>query len=174
MCFRRITCILGLLLWTGVAWAKPRSEAAKRPFTVADDITLVHFGDPYTLKADPVTFSPDGRYFVVDTERGLIEENRPESTLRVFRTEDVREFLIDPKIMRAPSPIWMFSKSTYKDGPIITHIRWLADSTGFAFLAKSVSGNDQLFLADLTIKTIDTLTPQNQDEIGRASCRERV
>src|SRR5713101_6860227 len=69
------------------------SEAKKRPFTVADDITLAHFGDPYTGEAEPVTFSPNRRYFVVCTEQGLIDQNRPESTLRIFRTEDVRQFV---------------------------------------------------------------------------------
>jgi len=163
MCFRRITCILGLLLWTGVAWAKPRSEAAKRPFTVADDITLVHFGDPYTAKADPVAFSPDGRYFVVDTERGLLDQNRPESTLRVFRTVDVYQFVLHPEIESGPTPIWSFSESTYKDAPIITEIQWLMDSSEFSFLVKTHSGNNQLFLANPKTKTIHPLTPEDQD-----------
>jgi dipeptidyl aminopeptidase/acylaminoacyl peptidase len=137
------------------------SRASKR-FTVADDVELTHFGDPYTGKAEPVIFSPDGTYFVVDTERGLLKENRPESTLRVFRTEDVHRFLLHMENTPEPSPIWLLSKSTYKNGPIITHIRWLPDSSGVAFLTKTSTGNDQLFLADLKTKGVQVLTPARQ------------
>ncbi len=141
-------------------------EAAKRHFTVADDIGLTHFGDPYTARATAITFSPDGQYFVVDTERGLLKENRPESTLRVFRTEDVHQFLLHPETRVGPSPRWIFSKSTYQDGPIITNIRWLADSSGISFLVKTSSGKDQLFLADLKKRTMEALTPDNQHVTG--------
>jgi len=141
-------------------------DAAKRRFTVADDIGVAHFGDPYTEKVAAVTYSPDGRYFVVDTERGMVEEDRPESTLWVYQTEDVHQFLVRPELGRGPSPVWMFSMSTYKDGPIITHIRWLDDSSGVAFLAKTASGNDELFLADLKTKTVHALTPENQHVTG--------
>src|SRR5258708_34328535 len=59
--------------WLGLS--NQPCEAAKRRFTVPDDIALIHFGDPYTAKANAVTVSPDGQYFVVDTERGRISLN---------------------------------------------------------------------------------------------------
>jgi len=159
--------LIGLLfLAAGLTFVNPLCEAAKRRFTVADDIGVAHFGDPYLGKVDPVTFSPDGRYFVVDTERGLLDQDRPESTLRIYRTEQVCELLLRPEIAGEPSPVWMLSKSTYKDGSIITHIRWLNDSSGIAFLAKTAGGNDQLFLADLKTRTIEALTPENQHVTG--------
>src|SRR5712691_5145458 len=68
-------------------------HASKRRFTVSDDIGLSHFGDPYGAEAAPVTPSPNGRYFVVDTERGLMDQNRPESTLWVFRMKDIQQCL---------------------------------------------------------------------------------
>jgi len=148
---------------TGVALTIVPCEATKRRFTVADDITLTHFGDPYTGEADPVTFSPDRRYFVVCTERGLLEQNRPESTLRVFRTDEVQQFASHPNIVNQPLPVWSLSKSTYKDAPIITHINWLVDSTEFAFLLKAPSGNNQLLLANIKKRTILPLTPEHQD-----------
>jgi dipeptidyl aminopeptidase/acylaminoacyl peptidase len=139
--------------------------ATKRRFTVADDIELTHFaGDPYTGGLDyAVRFSPDGLYFLVYTARGLLDQNRPESTLRVFRTEDVHQFLLHPEATREPSPVWILSKSTYKDGPIITRTRWLEDSSGVAFLATTASGKGQLLFADLKTKTVHSLTPEDQD-----------
>src|SRR5260370_41531897 len=155
----RIPCIL-LALW--ICQVNLPSGAPKRRFTVADDIELSHFGDPYSLQAAPITVAPDGRYFAVDTERGLLKQNRPESTLRVFSAEDVREFLLHPNVTGGPVPFWVFSKSTYKDGPIITKIRWLPDASGLGFLLKTDTGNDQLFLADLLTKTLHALTLENE------------
>jgi len=137
-------------------------DAAKRRFTVADDIGLSHFGDPDGGEAAPITFSPDGRYFVVDTERGLMDENRPESTLRIYRVMDVNRFLLHPEDTREPAPVWKLSRSTYRNGPIITSIRWLPDSKGFAFLVKTKSGSDQLFVADLSTMMVRPLTLADQ------------
>src|SRR5713226_10349645 len=150
------------LFLSGVPLVTLPCDAAKRRFTVADDIGVANFGHIYAGKADAVTFSPDARYFVVDTERGLLEQDRSESTLRVYRTEDVHQFILRPELMGEPSPIWIFSMSTYKDGPVITRIRWLADSSGIAFLAKTAAGNDQLFLGDLKTKTLSALTLNDQ------------
>ena len=163
--------ILCSLLAMGVGLANVTDEAGKRRFTLADDIGLSHFGDPYTLNVDPITFSPDGHYFVVVTERGLIDQNRPESTLRVFSTEAVHQFLGYPNAVREPPPVWTLKESTYKEGPVVTHVRWLADSGGFAFLVKNVTGNDQLFLANLNTKTVRVLTSDDQNVTGYDICR---
>lgn len=145
--------------------AVPSAEA-QRPFTVADDIGLSYFGDPYLGKADPIVFSPDGRHFVVHTERGRLDLDRPESTLRIYKTEDVQTFLNHPGISLQPAPVWSFSKSSYKDGPVIQELRWFQNSSGFAFLAVSESGNSQLFLADLEQKRLRALTPEDQHVTG--------
>ena len=140
----------------------PCRATPSRRFTVADDIRWSRFGDPYNGQADPIAFSPDGAYFVVHTERGILETNRPESTVRVYSTEEVHEFLLHPEAEKQPSPVWIISKSTYKDGPIITYLRWLSDSRRFSFLAKTAIGTEQLLLSDLTSKTTDALTPEDQ------------
>jgi hypothetical protein len=119
--------------------------AAQRRFTVADDIGLSYFGVPNTLE-DAFVFSPDGQYFVVHTERGRVDLNRPESTLRIYRTEDVHQFLQRAELSSEPQPVWAVSRSTYKYGPIITNLRWLADSSGIAFLAKAETGNGAALL----------------------------
>ena len=158
----RWLCLLAML--PGIAIA-PRCEA-QRPFTVADDIALTYFGDPFLDKAEPIIPSPDGRYFVVHTERGRLDINRPESTLRVYKSAELRDFLIHPEKTIEPSPAWTFSRATYKDGPVITKLRWLRDSSGFAFLLTLESGDDQLFLADLRTRTIRPLTPEGEHVTG--------
>jgi dipeptidyl aminopeptidase/acylaminoacyl peptidase len=145
---------------------KEAGKLQSRSFTPEDDIGLSHFGDPYELQVEPITFSPDGKYFVVDTERGLLDKNRPESTLRFYRTEDVLQFLSRPSSADELSPMWTLRKSTYKDGPVITHLLWLADSSGVAFLAKATNGNEQLFIADVKSRTSRESTPESEDVLG--------
>lgn len=158
MIFARLTVILiaGVSLAAG-----PTSENAVRRFTVADDIGLSYFGVPNSLE-DTFLFSPGGQYVVVHTERGRVDLNRPESTLRIYETREIHQFLLHPDVTSEPLPVWEISRSSYRQGPIITHIRWLADSIGIAFLAKAETGNDQVLLADFQSKNLLELTPKDQ------------
>jgi hypothetical protein len=152
-----ILCLLTVFMGSGVA-----QQAVKRPFTVADDIALSHFGARISWDDDPFIFSPDHRFFAVYTEHGRLDLNRPESILRVYRTEEITRFLKEQPGTKEPLPLWKISKSTYRHGPIVTRMRWLRDSSGVAFLAKTAAGNNQLLLADLRTKTIHQLTGDDQ------------
>jgi hypothetical protein len=156
VCRQSIAAIIGLLailVGSGVPL-----QAAKRPFTVADDIALSEFGSHISFDDDPFVFSPNHRFFAVYTEHGRLDLNRPESILRVYRTEDIIRILKERQSAREPAPLWEIRKSTYRHGPIVTRIRWLRDSSGVAFLAKTASGNNQLLLADLRTKVVHQLT----------------
>jgi hypothetical protein len=154
-------CARMLLLGFSIGFAIDGSSAT-RPFTVTDDIELTHFGIPNTINPDALIFSPDNQYFVVLTERGRLDLNRPESRLRVYKTESVHQFLLHPEMI-AVAPIWEISRATFKHGPIITNIRWLADSTGFAFLSETSTGREQLVMADLRKHYLRMLTPETVD-----------
>ena len=143
---------------TGQGW-----KAGKRPFTAEDEIGLYHFGDPYSGHPEAVFFSPDRRYFVVIAERGLLQRNRPESTLRIYSAEGVRNFLSHAAKGNEPTPLWILKESTFREGPLVTNLRWLADSRSFAFLLKTSSGRNQLVLAQVNSRTVEALTPPNQD-----------
>ncbi len=161
---RQFTSTVLLLLM--LSTANLSTATPQRVFTVKDDIALSVFGDPYTGEVAPITFSPDGQYFAVVTMRGRLDLNRSESALRIFRMSEVRQFLLHPKSAHPPAPVWFITKATYKEGPIITHIRWAADSSGVAFLAKTATGIDQLFLADIPSKSVLPLTPEGQQVTG--------
>lgn len=149
-----------------VSLVLPRSGlsvyAAERPFTVADDIALSHFGSRISWDDDAFVFSPNHRFFAVYTEHGRLDLNRPESILRVYRTEDIIGIPKERQSTTEPSPVWEIRKSTYRHGPIVTRVRWLRDSSGVAFLAKTASGNNQLLVADLQTKVIHQLTGDDQ------------
>ncbi len=163
---REVTLAFCLVLSSTIGVLSPRCVATNRPFTVADEIGLTHFGDPYSGQVNPVRFSPDGRYFVVDTERGRLDLNRPESELLVYQTEGVHRYLLHTVTRRPPLPFFRLRRSTYDHGPIITHIHWLSDSSGIAFLTKTSNGNDQLFLANIPARTVKALTPYDQHVTG--------
>src|SRR5216684_4028049 len=103
-------------------------QQVKKPFTVADEIGLTEFGFPYSSMQEPGKFSPDRNYFVVHTQRGRLDLNRPESSLRFYRTQDIEDFLMHSD-KSEPPPIWIVNRSTAKEnapGAIIRDWRWLA------------------------------------------------
>jgi len=150
-------CLLGAFIGSGSPL-----PTAKRAFTVTDDIALSQFGSRTTFDDDPFVFSPNHQFLAVYTEHGRLDLNRPESILRVYSTEDLIRILKDRRSAKEPSPLWEIRKSTSRHGPIVTRVRWLRDSSGVAFLAKTASGNNQLFLADLRTKVVHQLTGDDQ------------
>jgi hypothetical protein len=153
--------LLGILICSGTPL-----QAGKRVFTVASDVALSHFGGRTSLDDDPFVFSPNRRFFVVSIEHGRLDLSRPESILRIYRTGDITRILKERQGMREPSPLWEIRKSTYRHGPIVSRVRWLRDSSGVAFLAKTALGNNQLLLADLRTKIVHELTGADQYVTG--------
>ncbi len=149
--------IVGLSICLGYS---ALSYGAKRPFTVVDDISLSRFADrPYIV-------SPDRRLTVVLTEKGILKTNRPESTLRVYSLARVRWSLSHADDGKKVPPLWIIRLSTYRDGPIVSSVRWLPNSSGIAFLAKTHDGNDRLFLADVSSQTLIALTARSEHITG--------
>jgi hypothetical protein len=138
-----------------------------RPFSVMDDIGFSQFGDSGQLAA-PVVFSPDQQFFVVTSEKGRLDAGRPEATLRIYRVADIQGFLLSSDTRSAPPPAWAFTESRYADpqSSVVSNLRWLADSTGFAFLVVNEAGNQELFLADLRTKVVRSITPADQFVTG--------
>jgi hypothetical protein len=159
-----ITCLSG---WrTTLASA----QQAKRPFAVADDIELTHFGQ-IDEAGKAIRFSPDKNYVAVWTERGRLDLNRVEDSLRFYRSRDVKDFLEHPDESRPPSPVWIVNRSD-KVGEDISNWRWLADSSGVAFLERTGGGRQRLVLADLRMKTVKALTSA-LEAVGAFDVRDR-
>jgi dipeptidyl aminopeptidase/acylaminoacyl peptidase len=157
---RAIPLIAAFLYLSGAGSAIALAQQAKKPFTVADEIGLAYFGDPYisSFPEEAVRVSPDGNSFAVDTVRGRLDLNSVDDSLRFFRSADIEHFLEDSEESKPPSPVWIVNRSG-KEGPIInSDWRWLADSSGVAFLERTSGGNQRLVLADLRKKTIEPLT----------------
>jgi dipeptidyl aminopeptidase/acylaminoacyl peptidase len=154
------TGILGLLIAVsifvgGVHSSIASGQQTKGSFTVSDEIGLALFDDPNGVPAE-VLFSPDGEYFIVKTERGRLDINRVEDSVRFYQTHDVKYFL-DHSEVSQPSPVWTVAR-TSNEGSIIAGWRWLSDSSGIAFLEPSENGNHRIVLADLKTKKVEPLT----------------
>ena len=90
--------------------------------------------------------------------RGRLDLNSVEDSLRFYRSADIEDFLKHSDESNPPSPVWIVNCSG-QEGPIInSDWRWLADSSGVAFLERTSGGNQRLVLADLRKKTIEPLT----------------
>src|SRR5258708_979629 len=64
----------------------------KAPFTVADDISTVYFGDPYEDQK-AIQYSPDHNYVAVKTSQGRLDLKRPEDSLRIYSSKKLEAFL---------------------------------------------------------------------------------
>jgi dipeptidyl aminopeptidase/acylaminoacyl peptidase len=158
----------------GVGLTILSAQEAKKTFTVADEIGLTHFGDPYTGQAEAVQFSPDGNYFAVYSQRGRLDKNLVEGSIRFYRTQDADSFLEHSNQLQPPSPIWVVTRS-YREGglrSIISNWRWVADSSGVVFLEHGDNGYHQLSFADLQKKTVEQLTSR-LEAVSRFDVRDR-
>jgi dipeptidyl aminopeptidase/acylaminoacyl peptidase len=152
---------VGALLLMNTASMLGSGQPTKRPFTVNDDIQLVVLGGSSGVDED-LLFSPDGEYFVVESERGRPDLNGPEDSLRFYRSRDVEHFIECAKCARTLAPDWVVKGATDKEGPIFKGWRWLANSTGVAFLERTSGNNYRLVIADVTKKRIEPLTSDTE------------
>ena len=149
--------LLGFLCLFCIASSLASGQEIGKPFTVADEIALTVFVDA-NGNPSQVHFSPNGNYFAVWSERGRLDLNLVDDSLRFYRSKDVEDFLKRDDMSRRPAPLWVVNR-TGKEGPIICNWSWLRDSSGVAFLEGEGDWSDKrLMLADLRKKTVEFLT----------------
>src|ERR1700683_4872749 len=91
-----------------VLFAEAIARDAERRFEVRDSIEMSHFGTiaysaPDDLDDDGVV-SPDGRYFVKVTHRGVLPKGVTEGTTWLFDTRSIQRSLSNPEL-DVPRPI---------------------------------------------------------------------
>jgi hypothetical protein len=162
--------VAGFLYLTPIGSPIASAQQTKKPFTVADEIGLTLFSD-LSGGAPELHFSPDGNYFAVWAERGRLDLNRVEDSLRFYRIQDIEDFLKRADNSQPPSPAWVVNRSDIR-GRIIMDWRWLVDSSGVAFLERTPGLNRRLVVADLRKKQVEPLTSA-RDRVRSFDLRDR-
>lgn len=147
----------------------PASHAGNeplRPFTIRDSIEISYFVNPtfWTVNHDHPTapiVSPDRRWLLVITQRGVLASNYLESTIWVLSREAVSDFLSRKSVFR-PEPKAVATFQATSNNPVISDVRWLADSRRIAFLAREHGGYPQLFIVDSTTGGLERITSGDQ------------
>ena len=149
---------IALFLW-------PVTLAAQQAlhFRVRDSIEMATFTVGGSQENQRVTFSPDGRYFVTVTKRGLLKSNQLESTLWLFNSEAVKHFLANQSNVENCAPQALATMASSSNDEPITHVRWASDGKGIAFLGRNGVSLRQLFAVDINSRQLSELTPKGQD-----------
>lgn len=142
------------------------SPNALRPFNVNDSIEISYLVNPvlWSVNQDRPTaplVSPDGRWFLVVSQRGVLKDNSLESTIWMFDHRAVSAFVSEDSTLR-PDPKVVVTVSATSNTPVICDIRWLADSRRIAFLAKTTGGRPQLYIADVVTSEVKAITHGNE------------
>jgi hypothetical protein len=162
--------VLAFTYLSGTGSAVASAQQVKKAFTVAEEIGLTLFSDSQGGRPE-VRASPDGNYFTIWSERGDLELNKVEDSLRFYRSQDLENFLQNSDESQSSPPIWIVNRS-YTQGRIIDKWQWLADSSGVAYLERTTNGTKRLVLADCHKKTVEPLTSSTED-VGSFDVRDK-
>ena len=111
-------------------------------------------------------FSPDGRYFAVVTSRGILENNQIESTLSIFRGDEINTYISGRSSMKAPRAYATTKKTAVLSqeqsdayGSVISELKWSANSRYLYFLGEGEHEERRLFRLSIGDGTTTVLTP---------------
>jgi dipeptidyl aminopeptidase/acylaminoacyl peptidase len=135
---------------------------SRRPFTVEDSIGISYLVNPvmWSVNQEPPAspiVSLDRRWFLTVSQRGILNDNRLESTIWLFDRATVAAF-ISGRASAPPLPRAITTFSATSNTPVISDVRWLPDSRRIAFLAKASEGYPQLYVATLAANGVEAIT----------------
>ncbi len=137
----------------------------QRRFEVRDSIEVADFTEAASL-------SPDGRWLVTVTQRGVLPQGVTEATVCLFDTTAVEQAIRSAHLSPAVTPAVLARLSAAINGDggegfgkIVTHLTWETDSKGLLFLGRDGRENRQLFRVDISDRKVAALTPPTQDVV---------
>lgn len=155
-----------------------RASRPLRPFTTRDAVEMAYFGDLFSVipghRTSEGAFSPDGRYFVQLTHRGVLPAGVTESTIWLFETERVHSYVKDDDHeRRPPEPTPLVTMRNAVNGPInefqganvIMAPKWSADGEQLAFLACPDDETHGLFVVSLADRRLERISPTTHDVV---------
>ena len=143
-----------------------RAKMIPHYFTVQDSIEMSRFD---TTEGGPL-FSPDNQWSTVVTSRGNLDTDSIESTLWIFRARKVARFLESKQETKPPVPKAVIRHAVVPRNnfeipyaPVISQIRWQANSRMLFFLRQSPGGERHICRVDIQSNVVRELTPAGYD-----------
>lgn len=176
-----IVCALTLMAIRAAGWPQTRVSAhpasARGPrFNVKDSIQMQRF----ERRSGDALFSPDRKHFALVTSRGILQTDEVESTLWLFNSDRVRQYLrhelAHPPVPQVLARFRALPQADYSDSyaSIVSSVRWLADSGTLLFLAQNRRGERQLYSADIRSGSVQALSKQGFDVNQYANAGETL
>lgn len=159
--------VVGLLCLVTPTWAG--ENHGLHQFTTKDSIEIQYIINPSSVTVPmlrdhqptgvPIT-SPDGKYFLLITQHGVLSTNTLEATLWLFDRKAVVDYATDKSAIE-PAPRALAILRAPSNTPVISDVRWLDDSRRISFLGKRNSPYQQLFIADKNDESLVSVTPDD-------------
>jgi dienelactone hydrolase len=155
-------CALGV----GSAAVQSNSDHDGRRFTVRDSIEMADFTEAGIV-------SPDGRWLVAATQRGVLPEGVTEGTIWLFDVAQVMPATrrSDASAVPAPTVLARLKASINGGGGDLGHGNtimrptWESDSRALQFVGRNGQENRQLFRVSVSDRALTALTPPAQDVV---------
>ena len=147
-----------------------RKHADQPVFRVKDSIEIAYIENPIAYSSAvelrerqatgaPIT-SPDGKRFLLITQRGIVTTNKIEATVWVFDRNLTLAYARDPSRLK-PTPSALVVMSATSNNPVISDVRWLDDSNRVSFLGRNGGPNSQLFIVDTSNSSLTEVTEKS-------------
>ena len=142
--------------------------SGKRRFTVKDSIELSHIVDPARVTTLATSgeqdlgfpiYSPDGKHFLLVTQRGDLATNTLNGTIWLFERRSAGAFRSD-KFTREQLPRRVITLSSRSNTPIIYDVRWIEGSKKISFLGKDANSCQRLFVVDVGTSSLAAMTQE--------------
>jgi dipeptidyl aminopeptidase/acylaminoacyl peptidase len=146
--------------------SRAKEGASKRPFTVKDSIEISYIVNPTRSTAISIggeqplnvpIYSPNGKYFLLVTQRGELSNNTLQGTIWLFDREAVWNYALNRSASK-PVPRRLVTMSAVSNTPVIYDVRWIDGSGKVAFLGKNMSPYQRLFLVDSKTASVRAVT----------------
>ncbi len=153
----------------GAALAATSSAAERRPFTVADSISMTRIVDPDVPFGSFVTpvfkFSPDGKRFFLVTRRGNLSTGLNEFALVLFDSVEVARFVRYSRGKQLPAQDVLARFDTGSSDGGIAGARWLPDGS-VALIGRGKDRRGQVYVMDLHTRQLRQLSHHAHDVIA--------
>ncbi len=148
----------------GAAPASALAQAqAKRPFKVTDAIELTRV---VRGPDGPVLYSPDHRQFLVQTTRGVMQDNVTEGALWLFDTTEVEAAAARKTDPARPLGRVLLTRRSTSNDPAIRQVRWIEGGRAIAFIGESPYRPAQVYTYNLKTGVLTRRTNSSSSVIS--------